>query len=465
MRDLPVRARIVVLLTSVLGFGLWFGLLPWLRPAGPETALLTAVLFLAALVTEFFSVPLRRGGVVSTSTIVHVAAILLLPLSTVTTLAGSAVLLQQVAMHRSWFKVTFNTGSVVLTVVAADLSTRLLGNPLALAQQQPMLSMVSLFLVGTTYHLVTSGLLGLLLSCLTGRPYRYILRGNLLTSGVPEVATAVIGGLLAFVWYYAPWWSVAMLFPAVIAYLALRYIHRIVTETDLAVETMARIVDERDHYTYEHSNHVAEYAELLAEAMHLKPEEVETVVSAARVHDLGKIGVGDVPLFKNGKLEQAEVAELKSHPIVGARILGHFQGYRKGVKYVLHHHERWDGSGYPHGLKGEEIPLGARIIAIADAFDAMTTDRPYRRALSAEQAFAHLRAEIGTQFDPVAAGYFIALAPEIKRRVQSRPSPLRAWAVPPEDGVAPPTKEEGAVLHVSPRTTRDGTTAAIAAEH
>ncbi|MBI4494053.1 MAG: HD-GYP domain-containing protein [Chloroflexi bacterium] len=432
MRELPAQAQVVVLATSLLGFALWMGLLPSLEPARPDTALVTLLLFLAALLTEFLIVPLRRGGVVSVSTIAHVAAILLLPLPTATTLAGAAVLIQQLAARRPWYKATFNTGSAVVTVAAAALAIRVLGNPLELAQPAPLLSLASLLIVVLTYHLVTSSLLTLLLSQATRRSYRYILRGNML-SVVPELSTAVVGGLVAFVWHYAPLWVVTTLCPAVIAYLVFKYIHRVVTETDSAVETMAQIVDERDHYTYEHSSHVAEYAVLLAEAMRLDPEEVEIITSAARVHDLGKIGVGNSSLYKTGELDEAERAELQAHPVIGARILGHFQGYRRGVKYVLHHHERWDGRGYPDGLKGEEIPLGARIIAVADAFDAMTTDRPYRRALPLDEAFDRIRAGIGLQFDPMVAGHFLVLAPEFRQRVESRPVPLRAWGAGREE--------------------------------
>jgi putative nucleotidyltransferase with HDIG domain len=163
--------------------------------------------------------------------------------------------------------------------------------------------------------------------------------------------------------------------------------------------TLAETVDLRDPYTAGHSQRVAVYSKRLALALQLDPAEVETIEQGALLHDIGKIGVPDAVLFKNGALDRRERHLIQHHPVLGARLLARVPGAECVTPCVLHHHERVDGTGYPDGLAGDAIPLGARIIAVADAFDAMTTDRPYRRALDADEAVARLMQGMGTQFD------------------------------------------------------------------
>jgi putative nucleotidyltransferase with HDIG domain len=163
--------------------------------------------------------------------------------------------------------------------------------------------------------------------------------------------------------------------------------------------TLAETVDLRDPYTAGHSQRVAAYSRKLAVALGLDGATVGHIENGALLHDIGKIGVPDGVLFKNGALDGPERTLIERHPVVGARLIEHVPGAEHVTPCVLHHHERVDGLGYPHGLARDRIPLGARIIAVADAFDAMTTDRPYRRALSAETAVARLIEGGGTQFD------------------------------------------------------------------
>jgi len=127
------------------------------------------------------------------------------------------------------------------------------------------------------------------------------------------------------------------------------------------------------------------------------------------LHDIGKLGVSDDVLRKRGRLDARELAEIREHPTLGAKILLRLVAFRGAIPYVLYHHERWDGTGYPTGRSGEEIPVEARVLAIADAFDAMTSDRPYRRALSPDEALAEVERCAGTQFDPELVEIFVEL--------------------------------------------------------
>ncbi|HUY41893.1 MAG TPA: HD-GYP domain-containing protein [Candidatus Dormibacteraeota bacterium] len=176
-----------------------------------------------------------------------------------------------------------------------------------------------------------------------------------------------------------------------------------------AMTGIAAIVDKRDPYTAGHSRRVAEYAVKLAQRLTLKPSLVKTIGDAALLHDVGKIGIPDAVLLKPGSLDQRERAIMGQHPEVANAILGSIDAMRDIVPCVLHHHERWDGRGYPRKIAGEAIPLGARIIAVADTYDAMTTDRPYRRALTPDAARQELLRGAGTQWDASCVHAFVQL--------------------------------------------------------
>jgi len=176
-----------------------------------------------------------------------------------------------------------------------------------------------------------------------------------------------------------------------------------------AVYALAAAVDAKDHYTYGHSRKVNTYAVALAEAIGLPPDEVSRMSTAALLHDIGKIGVPDRILNKKGKLSVEEWEAIKSHPKLGANIIANVPDLVPCVGSILYHHERWDGTGYPEGLKGKAIPLDARILAIADAFAAMTSARPYRDAFCDDKVVQKLRHGAGTQFDPELVEVFIGL--------------------------------------------------------
>ncbi|MCL6449586.1 MAG: HD-GYP domain-containing protein [Armatimonadetes bacterium] len=166
------------------------------------------------------------------------------------------------------------------------------------------------------------------------------------------------------------------------------------------LRSMAQMVDACDHHTRVHSLRVTRYALQIALRMALPGGFIEQLRTAALLHDIGKISVRDDILFKPGPLNAEEFACIRRHPAVGTKILSSHNRLRAVAPFVLHHHERWDGKGYPDGLQGEEIPLGARIFAVADAFEAMTAHRPYRRALSRDEAVRELIKNADTQFDP-----------------------------------------------------------------
>jgi len=173
-------------------------------------------------------------------------------------------------------------------------------------------------------------------------------------------------------------------------------------------------IEARDPYTRGHSSRVTALAEVVARRLGWSEEKLASLRIGGPLHDIGKLGVSDEVLRKEGRLDDGEIAQIREHPKIGARMLLRMAALREAIPYVLYHHERWDGHGYPSGKAGEEIPIEARVLAVADAFDAMTSDRPYRRALSRTEALAEVERCAGTQFDPEIARLFLELFAEAR---------------------------------------------------
>jgi putative nucleotidyltransferase with HDIG domain len=181
--------------------------------------------------------------------------------------------------------------------------------------------------------------------------------------------------------------------------------------------SLALAVDAKDQFTQGHSNKVSSYAVLIAEAIGLKGPEIEEVRLGGMLHDVGKVGIVESILNKNGPLNPDEWEAMKRHVQYGAKLLEPLRGTERIREMVAHHHEFFDGSGYPNGLAGSQIPLGARIIAIADAYDTITSERTYKKARTPEEAFQELDRCGNAQFDPELVQLFIS-------RLRELPNPL-----------------------------------------
>lgn len=169
------------------------------------------------------------------------------------------------------------------------------------------------------------------------------------------------------------------------------------------VECITSALDARDPYTGKHSERVSDMACFIGELMGLTEAETQEIHIAGHLHDIGKIGIPDRVLLKEGKLDDEEWTLMKKHPEIGADILSKSSHFARLAAIILHHHERWDGKGYPFGAKGTEIPLGARIIAVCDSIDAMASKRAYRNALPLEVCKAEIEKNVGIMYDPEVA--------------------------------------------------------------
>jgi putative nucleotidyltransferase with HDIG domain len=188
------------------------------------------------------------------------------------------------------------------------------------------------------------------------------------------------------------------------------------------LEALARAIDAKSSWTAGHSQRVTVLGVRIAEEMGLPASSVEEMRAGGLLHDIGKLGVPGRILDKPGALTDEEFAIMKQHPEMGARILAPLTPYAAVIPIVMEHHERFDGSGYPRGLAGEQISLGGRIFAVADVFDAMSSDRPYRRAHTTSEVVAYVAGQSGRMFDPVVVAAFLRLYPDVVNPGASRPS-------------------------------------------
>jgi putative nucleotidyltransferase with HDIG domain len=274
---------------------------------------------------------------------------------------------------------------------------------------QPLLAFPALAGLGATFHLIEALIVAIAITLTSSERLTAIFGLLSRETILPEFSLIFVGIVFAVLWHYRP---VLSLFIVVPVYFSLRSFEseaRLRKETVEAVLKMAESIDYRDTGTYEHSKRLADVTRQLATALGLAPEHVAEVVLAARVHDLGKIGISNDILLKPGSLTPEERQMMQDHPVIGANILASYSAFQGSVDIVRHHHERWDGRGYPDGLKGEEIPIGSRIVTVVDSFDSMTADRPYRRGISVDDAVARLKDGMGTQFDPRICATFIQM--------------------------------------------------------
>lgn len=204
------------------------------------------------------------------------------------------------------------------------------------------------------------------------------------------------------------------------------------------IEALAEAIDARDSYTYGHSRQVTRYAVRLAQEIGLAPARVALIDYAGLLHDVGKIGIRDYILLKPGSLNDEEFAIMRRHPQIGVKIIERVRGLRQTLPIIEGHHERWDGKGYPNGLAGEAIPIEARILAIADAYEAMTADRAYRPAMAQEEALAILSRGGGSAWDPGLVGIFVELIRREGEELQlrGRMPQLQVPLIRPREAVA-----------------------------
>lgn len=359
-----------------------------------------AILLALMAAGEATAIKLPHGGYVSIGGVLDMASLVLVgPVYTAWANAIATLAIQGPVLRRPWTKVTHNAAVFVLTALGAGAVFEAAGGmPGRLTFPGDL---VPLAACGVAYFLLNSLFVSLAIGLSShGDPWQ-VWQKTFLRGIVHHVSFVSLGALVAVVHLHAgPWGLPLVAIPFVVSYLSFKLYLEIRSDLKDFVRALADVLDEVDPYTRQHSFRVSRYAIRLARAMRLPDREIEDLEYAALVHDLGKIGPQHQHILqKPGGLTHEEHSTLRSHAAAGAQIVRKVKALRRSSDIVQHHHERPDGQGYPHGLRTPQIPRGARILNVADAFDAMTSDRPYRQALSVDTAVAELARGAGQQFD------------------------------------------------------------------
>jgi HD-GYP domain-containing protein (c-di-GMP phosphodiesterase class II) len=353
---------------------------------------------------------------------------------------AAAALAAQLLARRSGIKTVFNVAQECFAISLAILAYRWMGGvPLHQIGESGSLSLFALFLVFfVTNSVCVSGALGIV----NGRNPWAIWRENTLSVLPYDFLSLPV--ILFFVWIYTQY-GVVGAFVLAVPLLGLRQIYKVNWQLERTnrelLELMVAAIEARDPYTSGHSRRVAEKAKIIARAVGMSAKEIERVTAAALLHDVGKIHEVFGPILsKPGRLTAEEQVIMRTHPIKSADLAGTVTQLRDVVPLIRHHHENWDGTGYPDGLKADAIPLGSRIIMFADTIDAMTTDRPYRAALDAPAVRKELLRFRGTQFDPNICDALLR-SPEYSKLFAPREAAGLEWAKR--------TPDRGSVLRVA----------------
>lgn len=403
MTTVPLRVRFwLILLSAAAVVSVSVGLTTT-GSLATETWLVAAALLLVIVLIERLdvSIPISTGTLrVSVGAPLALAAALYLGVGVGCLIVLIGHLLDSILARRDPIKSLTNIGmSVTATAVGGSIYWMLADTVIS-----PVGSIVNLgaaLVASIAFVVVTTTSVALIVAPIIGMPMQVLWQSTLRLSAIEAVTLPAVAGLVALAADESAAAVLLLAFPLLgpqIAYRTLVRAQRSVRDT---LESLADAVEQRDPYTSNHSVRVTNTAHLILHEMSEVPYGLtETILAAARVHDIGKVGTRDVTLYKPGPLTTGERREMRRHAEVGSVIVARTDEYRLTASIIRHHHETWNGNGYPDGLAGHEIPLGSRVIAVADAFDAMTSDRPYRTAMSSSAAIDEIRRNSGVQFDP-----------------------------------------------------------------
>lgn len=330
----------------------------------------------------------------------------------------TCLVVDTIVRRKPVIRVCYNTAQYILTVGIAQAVYELLGGQVSVDTSN--VSIIPFLGLVITYFAVNSGSVAVAVAFSSGVSVRESWSRVIGSAVVYDIVASGLALLLAFLYVELELRGVALL---LLPLFFVRHLYQMNQQLEQKSREqlmfMVKAIEARDPYTSGHSMRVSEYARTIARELGLSAKQVDSIATAALLHDVGKMYEEFVPLLrKEGRLSPEERMLLQSHPVRGAELVSTSAGLRGAVEHaVRHHHENYDGSGYPTGLQGTQIPIGARIIMIADTLDAMTTDRPYRRALSLDRVVAELRRHAGAQFDPKLVELAIN-SPAIRRLIE-----------------------------------------------
>jgi len=412
MRSLPKFVQLYIAVLALATIALLVVAFPLLLQERSDFVAI-AVFALGTFLADVFPIilPYQQKAEVTVSGAFKIGAAMLLgwPITAWITMLGTFA--AEIKVERLWYRAVFNISQMTLTFAAVATCYHLVsdGTPSPVHSVQ---NVVAFILMGLTYYLMNTILVSLVIALTSQVSVWHIWRVNFRDISWHNLTVVPLGGILALLWEASPLAMILLVLPLAVVRESFRVSADLQRQTQEALIGLADIIDLRDTSTYRHSQRVSDLSRQIARRMQIREDRVDLIAFSARLHDLGKIGMSNILLYKPGAFTPEERDEFRRHPAIGASMVSGFHLFSEGCDLILHHHEAWDGSGYPDGLQGQAIPVGSQIIAVADAFEAMTADRVYRSAMGVPEAVAELLARRGSQFAPNIVDTFVDILRE-----------------------------------------------------
>ncbi len=410
MINIPLRVRFwLVLLTAAAATSVGIGLSTSRSLTLEDWSIALALLVVITVIERLdVSIPIFTGTLrASVGAPLAMAAAMHMGVGIGCLIVLTGHLIDSLLAHRDPLKSLTNIGTFVSATAVGGIVYWSLADT-AISPVGSLFNLGAALIASCAFVVVSTASMALIVAPIIGMPMHTLWQSTLRLSAVEAVTLPAVGGLVALAAQESAAAVLLLAFPLLgpqVAYRTLIRAQRSVRDT---LESLADAVEQRDPYTSNHSIRVTNTVRVILQELTDVPYELtETILAAARVHDIGKVGTRDLTLYKPGPLTTEERREMQRHAEVGSVIVARTDEYRLTAAIIRHHHEHWNGIGYPDRLVGHEIPLGSRVIAVADAFDAMTTDRPYRTAMSREVAIGEIARGSGTQFDPTVVNAFL----------------------------------------------------------
>ncbi len=396
---MSLKLKIYIIVITTLAIALFIYLTPSL-PSFSNIWLAILFFLTISIFAEFIPVDLPVGGVISIGFPIDFVLILVYGPALAMLITALGALIGEIIERKvSWYKIIFNTSQYALTAGIAGIIYQQAGG--VVGAQNIFRFILPATICALTYCIVNITLFVMVVSFAQNVRIKTIWRTSIKEMIPSYIAEAPMGFLMAIVYTEVGIIGILLFFlPLLLARRSFELYTKMRKVYLDTIRALAAAIDAKDPYTKGHSERVAETSIAVAQELNLSDRDIENIEYTALLHDIGKIGITDNILGKESKLTNKEFDKIKEHTVMGAKIIEPVDFLKNSYKAIYHHHEKYNGKGYPDGLKSEDIPLSARIIAVADAYDAMGSDRPYRKKLNHNKILRELKEQSGKQFDP-----------------------------------------------------------------
>jgi len=396
---LSLKLKVYIGAVTGLAIALFIYLVPSLSLTTDMWWVLTFFIILNTI-AEFMPVDLPVGGNVTIGFPIDFVVILVYGPATAIIVTSFGAFIGEIVEGKSrWYKIVFNMAQYTLSAGIAGMVYQGLGGVVDPANLSNYI--IPAAICAIIYFLINSNLFVIVISLAEEIPILSIWKKRIKGTIATYIALVPTGFVMAMVYVTIGIWGIILFFfPLILARRSFELYTKMRKVYLDTIRALAAAIDAKDPYTKGHSERVAENSVALAQELNLSGRDIENIEYTALLHDIGKIGIADNILGKKSSLTVKEFDKIKEHTTMGAKIIEPVDFLKNSYEAIYHHHERYNGDGYPDGIKEKDIPLSARIIAVADAYDAMGSDRPYRKKLNMNKILKELKDQSGKQFDP-----------------------------------------------------------------